>query len=61
MSADSYADCPRCGERNSVREDYEQGILRDEYFVDYHGKCDECGFTHVFNHKQQLNNTGDQT
>lgn len=54
MSADSYADCPRCGVKNAVREDYEQGILHGEYFVDYHAKCKECGFTHIFKHSDDL-------
>jgi hypothetical protein len=38
----------------TVREDYEMGIHDGAFFVDYHGKCSECGFTHKFNHEEQF-------
>ena len=59
MSADSYYDCPKCGGENTFREDYEQGLLKYNgefvFFVDYYGKCENCYFTHKFNHKEDLN------
>ena len=46
MSADNWADCPKCSERgeSSLREDYEIGILDGEFYVIYTGECRECGF-----------------
>lgn len=53
MSADAWSNCPQCGGRETVREDYEQGILNGEYFVDFHAQCD-CGFKFVFEHREKV-------
>ena len=55
MSAEGWADCPKCKQKDVVREDYEQGILNDEYFVDYKAKCYTCDFKHEFHHKEKVN------
>ena len=39
----------------TLREDYEMGITSDGmFFIDYGCSCDKCGFSHSFNHKEQL-------
>jgi len=64
MSADNWGICPnpKCdqpvdkwGERRTLREYYEQGILdgTTEYFVSYSADC-LCGFNFEFNHKQEV-------
>ena len=47
MSADNWAECPRCKDKTkpaALREDYEQGILDGKYFVTYSGVCYDCDF-----------------
>ena len=38
----------------SFREDYEQGVYDEEYFVNYIGCCIECGFSHKYEFKQSV-------
>jgi hypothetical protein len=39
---------------DSFREDYEMGVHAGEFFVDYHGECQDCGFSHTFEHRELL-------
>jgi len=65
MSADNWAWCPSCQPRGSggnyvvplLREDYEVGIERGEFFVIYTGSCQECGFKKKFKHKEKIVNS----
>lgn len=64
MSADNWAICPRCKLKpnpyhepltTQFREDYEIGVLESgEFYVDYHGRCRDCGLEKVFHHSEQL-------
>lgn len=38
---------------DTLREDYEIGIRRGEFFAAYFASCNECGFTFEFKHKQE--------
>ncbi len=38
----------------TLREDYEIGILNDYFYVSYGAHCDKCGFKHSFNHKNTI-------
>lgn len=58
MSADNWGKCPKCGDEQSLREDYEIGIWNGQFTVSYNGECrkgprgaDTCGFK--FSHKQE--------
>lgn len=69
MSADNWGVCPKCESLenrfaienhlhapsvdNSLREDYELGIVKGEFYVFYKGQCD-CGFSFKFNHKEKI-------
>jgi hypothetical protein len=41
---------------HTLREDYCQGINNDkeEYFVEYGCRCDECGFSFSYAHKEKV-------
>ena len=62
MSADSWAECPKCGKGKTpgisepVREDYEIGIYNGEFFINYSGVCSEseCDFEKHFKHTEKL-------
>ena len=41
-------------ENSSFREDYELGVYEEEFYVRYHGRCERCGFTVEFEHKEDL-------
>lgn len=56
MSADNWTTCPQCG-KETLREDYEQGIWGRMYHVHYtaacrYGRNDGCGFK--FSHNEEL-------
>ena len=66
MSADNWAQCPRCGK--DLREDFDIGIYNGKFEVDYKGECQGdtekrnfpfkgCGFIHRFKHEERV--TGD--
>jgi hypothetical protein len=49
MSADNWADCPKCGA--PFREDYEIGVYSDgTFYIDYRGHCRTCGGSIKFQH-----------
>ena len=52
MSADNWAICPKCKEKNvTLREDYEIGM--DEFgtlSIDYSAYCKECKFKYKYNY-----------
>lgn len=50
MSADNWANCPKCRAVSQFREDYEIGMYDDEFFVSYRGACRECGHRYFFDH-----------
>lgn len=58
MSADSWAVCPVCKQGDdymatgTFKEEHEIGVFRGEFFVDYEGQCQECGFSISFHHRQ---------
>jgi len=60
MSADSWAECPKCGKGKTegisqpVREDYEIGIYNGEFFIHYSGVCTECDFEKHFEHSERV-------
>lgn len=37
----------------TLREDYEQGIKNEEYYVSYCGHCDRCGFSFEYEHSER--------
>lgn len=37
--------------QTTLREDYEVGIYQGEFFVDYSGRCDVCGFEYQYEFK----------
>ena len=53
MSADYWGNCPKCHEKESLREDYELGIDgRGTFYVIFSAEC-ECGFTFKFEHEEK--------
>ena len=38
----------------TLREDWEIGIWKGKFFVSYSASCEECGFSHEFEHKQPV-------
>ncbi len=61
MSADNWAECPKCGKGKvkdnfgtPLREDYEIGIYGGEFFISYSGMCRECDFEKKFEHSEQV-------
>jgi Fe-S cluster biogenesis protein NfuA len=68
MSADNWGNCPKCKVypptykyvENSLREDYEIGIEENGYFyVEYAGKCDDCGFSFHFELQERVELVGE--
>ena len=53
MSADNWAQCPKCGGDETLREDYEfyMDPTTGEFSAAYEGHC-ECGFEFTFKHKE---------
>lgn len=41
-------------EKETFREDYEIGVHREEFFIDYLGECEVCGFQVAFNHTKSV-------
>jgi len=39
---------------DTLREDYELGILDGEFYVYYSGKCDVCGFEFKYKHEEKV-------
>lgn len=39
---------------DTLREDYEIGIYKGEFFVSYTGSCSVCKFSHSFKHKEKV-------
>lgn len=39
---------------HTLREDWELGIWKGEFSVHYSASCEECGFSHKFEHKEAL-------
>jgi hypothetical protein len=65
MSADNWAICPRCekktefvnlkkDDRYNFRENYEIGVYKNKFEVDYIGSCTKCGFSYTFSHSEQI-------
>lgn len=60
VPAKEFADLVRAANqtppaKETLREDWELGICDDgEFFVRYSGACQECGFSHEFDHEEQL-------
>lgn len=65
MSADNYTDCPACGLKDVVREDYEVGLSPStgKFFVDYSASCcgpesgnpaNGCGFDFHYSHEENV-------
>ena len=54
MSASNWADCPQCGEKNNLREDYEIYMEDGVVKVDYSCSCKDCGFRDSFAYEYQL-------
>ena len=59
MSADNWGVCPKCGtseqegeETGTLREDYEIGVYKGEFVIDYRGECRDCGFLKTFTFKE---------
>lgn len=55
MSADNWGDCPWGDEHHpddpqdaTLREDWELGIQKGEFFVRYSGSCRYCGFEYKY-------------
>ena len=42
-------------EQHTLREDWEIGIWKGEFCVSYRASCEECGFSHEFEHKRSVN------
>lgn len=40
--------------KESLREDWEIGIYKGEFFVSYRASCDVCGFTYEYEVKQDV-------
>jgi len=41
--------------KETLREDYEIGIDEDGlFYVNYGGRCDECGLVYKFNHEEEV-------
>lgn len=41
-------------DRETLREDYELGILKGEFYIRYKAHCDKCGFHHEFKKDEVL-------
>lgn len=41
-------------EVETLREDYDIGIYRGKFSVDYRASCDACGFEHSFKHEVEI-------
>ena len=41
-------------EEHTLREDYEIGIWEGEFRVFYGARCEECGFSHEFEHREKI-------
>jgi hypothetical protein len=39
----------------SLREDYEIGISKGKFYVNYRGECEQCGFEFNYNYKEKIN------
>lgn len=39
---------------NSLREDYEIGIVEGEFYARYHGQCKNCGFNFEWKHDEKV-------
>lgn len=39
---------------DTLREDYEIGIHKEEFFVSYSGSCNVCGFSFGYKYKQEV-------
>src|SRR5688572_14339874 len=61
VSADEYEALKRrlkafatARREQTFREDYEIGLHDGTFYVDYHGRCESCGFAHSFKHATKL-------
>lgn len=61
MSADNWGECPKCGEGirrmyrpTPFREDYEIGIYKGKFFIDYRGHCQSCNYLKEFKHNEEI-------
>lgn len=48
MSADNWRNCPKCGAKNKLREDYEIYSEDDTIRVTYRCSCRLCKYTFSF-------------
>jgi hypothetical protein len=39
---------------DSLREDYEQGIVDGKYYVSYRASCQECNWSFKYEHSQKI-------
>ncbi len=57
MSADSWAECPKCESEGkavngtTLREDYEFYLVGFTLEIDYHCRCTDCGFEFEYENK----------
>ncbi len=57
MTAAEYIALERKGrtpERETFREDYEIGLHKGKFQINYHGECQRCGFKHTFKHEETV-------
>ena len=50
MSADNYRDCPKCGAKEKMREDYEIYSEEKTIYVEYGCYCSECKYKYSMKH-----------
>lgn len=64
MSADNWTACPKCqpdldtttcgpGEAK-LREDWELGIIGNEFYVNYRASCRQCKYRFNYKHEERL-------
>ena len=58
VSADNWTKCPKCNREDSLREDYEVGIVNKEFEVIYSAQClysggVGCGFKYEYRYAKK--------
>lgn len=61
VSADEYLELIKTANieyepEYTLREDYELGIFDGEFYVNYHGNCQICGFNFKHSYKEVIKN-----
>ena len=54
MSASNWRDCPNCGQKDCLREDYEFYWDGFKVVAEYGCSCDKCDFIHNFRHESPV-------